>query len=137
MNGRCVLVVIKVPGSPDRILAPNRRAHGRAKAAATAQHRGDAKYAALAVMGGMLLTDGGVDIPLFTGPVAVSLLVRWAKGARSKDLDSVAICCKPFCDGLTDAKIWDDDRQIAKLTIQQERDATGKGEVVITVEEMP
>ena len=124
-------VVITVPGSPDRILAPNRRAHGLAKAEATRQHRRDAKWSAVAAM-------SNLPLPLheFVGPVHVSALVRWAKGERSKDLDSVAVCVKPYIDGLCDAGLMDNDSQMKRLTVQQERDETGRGEVVLTVEAM-
>jgi len=121
-------VTITVPGSPDRILAPNRRAHGRAKAEATAQHRHDARYAALDQLAATVPYD-----PLFAGPVSVLALVRWAKGERSKDLDSCAVCVKPYIDGLVDARLMSNDSQMKILTVQQERDGTGRGEVVLTV----
>ena len=123
-------ITIVVPGSPSPELAPNRRAHGFAKAAATRQHRQDACYAAYAV------APHAIDVPGFLGPVAVSVLIRWGKGHRRHDLDSCAVCAKPYLDGLTDAGIWRDDRQIVCLAVMQERDPSGRGEVVITVTEM-
>ncbi len=126
-------LTIVVPGSPDPILSPNRRRHGFDKAGAVAQHRRDARYAAVASAQGFTKEQ-----PLFSGPVSVTLLVRWGKGQRSRDLDTVAICCKPYLDGLTDAGIWSDDRQIARLTAMQERWPVSKtpGEVVIEIEPM-
>jgi Holliday junction resolvase RusA-like endonuclease len=125
-------IEIRVPGSPSPELAPNRRAHGFAKAAATRQHRHDAQMAAYEAF-----PRTELDWPRFEGPVAVSVLIRWGKGHRRHDLDSCAVSTKPYLDGLTDAGIWGDDRQIARLTIEQERDESGRGEVVIRVEEMP
>lgn len=131
---RAMTITVTVPGSPSPELAPNRRAHGFAKAAATRQHRWDAFYAAVAARPDDRLRRIG---PIFTGPVAVAVLIRWGKGHRRHDLDSCAVCAKPYLDGLTDADIWVDDRQIKRLTIEQERDESGRGEVVIRVEEMP
>lgn len=127
MTERAITIV--VPGSPDRILAPNRRAHGLAKAEATRQLRRDAGFAALMVMPAVRR-----DSPLFAGPVAVVVRVRWGTGHRRHDLDSTAMMSKPAIDGIVDAGILKNDAQIARLTIEQERDPTGRGEVVIRIE---
>ncbi len=131
MTGVPERVVVIVPGCPDRLLAPNRRAHGRAKAEPTAKHRRDAYYASLDVF-----PLPQLDWPLFRGPGAVTLLVRWGKGERVHDLDSVAVMGKPFLDGVVDAGILANDNQMKRLTVEQERDGTGKGEVILTISPM-
>ena len=130
-------VVITVPGSPSPEVAPNRRAHGFAKAAATAQHRKDAKIAAYTWRISSPNPPYYLDLPEFDGPVAVSALIRCGKGQRRHELDSCALMVKPYLDGFTDIRIWRDDAQINRLTVQQERDPSGRGEVVIRVEAMP
>jgi hypothetical protein len=130
-------MIVIVPGCPDRILAPNRRAHGREKAAATLQHRRDACFASVeAYMDGSHSVEGVVSLPLFTGPVSVAAHVRWAKGERVHDLDSCAVMVKPAIDGLVDAGIMANDSQMCLLTISQEpwRVSKTTGEVVLTIE---
>lgn len=121
-------ITVVVPGSPDRILAPNRRAHGYAKAAATAQHRGDAKYAAMHYIHG----SGIRNLP-FTGPVSVLASIEWGAGERRKDLDSCAVMVKPYIDGLVDAGVLINDSQMKLLSVQQGR---GIGSVILTVTQL-
>jgi Holliday junction resolvase RusA-like endonuclease len=123
--------VVKIPGHPDAILAPNRRAHGHAKAEATKQHRTDAKYAAVDARNALEV----FHVPMFPGPVVVTVLVRWGKEGRRHDLDSTAVMTKPHVDGIVDAGILTNDSQMAELRVKQERDKTGVGEVVITIRE--
>ena len=124
-------ITVVVPGCPSPKLRPNQGASKLYKSGDAAQHRGDAKYAAIAI-----LHDLSVDLPLFTGPVAVEAHVCWAKYRQVHDLDAVAIMCKPFLDGLTDAEVWKDDRQMERYTVTQEPFRTSKttGQVILTVE---
>lgn len=129
MASRIDPVHIVVPGSPHPDLAPNRRVHGLSKAKPTAQHRADAKHAALELI-------AREPRPIFTGPVAVTVRLLWGKGERRHDLDSCAVMVKPMLDGLTDAELWRDDRQMKQLTVSQDRDPARTGAVHIIVEEM-
>lgn len=124
-----VSITVVVPGNPSRRLAPNRGVSKLHKGRDVAELREAAMYA------GMESADGMT----FTGPVSLSVLVKWAKGERSKDLDSVAVMCKPALDGLVDAEIMRNDSQVKRLTVCQEAYRVSKiaqGEIVMTVEEL-
>lgn len=133
-------VVIEIPMTPDRRLAPNRMYRGNgyhARAALIAAERQKAKF----------LTDYGVsfDEPI-TDPVTVEVTIHWGKSMkagktrarieqdRRLDWDSATALCKPMCDGaLVDTGILNDDRQIQWGTVKQEIDATGQGFTIIKI----
>lgn len=113
------------------ILFPNaaRRAHYHARAAISRSLREAAKFAAIREA----LCWTRVDEPLVTGPVRVRVLVSWPAGRRMPDLDALPHALKPVMDGLTDARIWADDRQIVEACYRQERDPAGRGFIEIEV----
>jgi len=119
-------VVVIVPNSPDRCLAPNARVHGYGKADATARHRRDAAWATRAVHRGAP----------FSGPVQVAVHVRWGPGERIHDLDSCAVMTKPYIDGLVDGGLMTNDSQMTRLVVSQEAHRVSKttGDVVVAVE---
>ena len=118
----------------DPLLSPNARAHW----AKRHKHGASARREA-----GWLAKEQRPAHPL-TGPLAVSVTICWAgKRGRLPDADNALAMCKPALDGLTDAGVWGDDRQIEQLTVRQERlDAVGRAQypsgcLVIDVEAAP
>lgn len=117
----------------DPLLSPNARAHWakRHKHGATARETA-----------GWLAREQRPARPL-SGPLAVSVTICWA-ACKSKlpDIDNSMAAAKSILDGLTDANVWHDDRQIEQLTVRQERlDAVGRanhpaGCLVIDIEVM-
>ncbi len=65
-----------------------------------------------------------------TGPLAVTVTIQWAgRRGRLPDADNALASTKAVLDALTDAQVWIDDRQIERLTVQQERlDAVGRAQ---------
>jgi Holliday junction resolvase RusA-like endonuclease len=68
--------------------------------------------------------------------------VLWPKHRRICDADNALASVKAACDGLTDAGVWQDDRQIVRMSIEQEKlDKQGRvvypqGAVVFDIEEV-
>lgn len=77
----------------------------------------------------------GTD-PVLVGKARIRVVVRWGKGRRFMDPDNLVACLKGPCDGLVQAGIIvdDSDAYLAWEPMEQERDETGRGEVVIRVE---
>lgn len=123
---------IIVPMCPPEELNPNARVHWRPYRRASGALRTAAKYAALA--------DGPID--LIAGRVDVSIRVCWPKRRRVLDADNALASCKAALDGLTDAGVWRDDRQMRRVTVEQERlDRAGNatypgGCIVVEIEEV-
>lgn len=118
---------------PDSTLSPNARVHWGKHY----RHRDSARQAA-----GWLAREQRPARPL-SGPLAVSVTICWAgRRGRLPDADNALAMCKPALDGLTDARVWGDDRQIEQLTVRQERlDAIGRanhpaGCLVIDIQEV-
>lgn len=123
-------IVIEIPGTPDKCLAPNaaRRTHYMHKSKVSSEMRDRGMLAALSVR------PTGV-VPMFAGPVTLYLTVLWGKGERRVDLSAIPAMTKPFEDGLTDAGIWDDDRQVTRLIVEQGKDPARVGRTVLRVVE--
>ena len=49
-------------------------------------------------------------------------------------ISEIPSLCKPLEDGLTDAHIWRDDAQVARLIVEQGRAADGIGVTLLIVE---
>ena len=73
-----------------------------------------------------------MDIPRFTGPVAVVIKMHPAT-RRKYDLDNMP---KGIQDSLTAAGIWDDDEQIALLTLKKCKKRPG-GSFTVSIRELP
>ena len=108
-----------VPSCPADVLSPNARAHWSRKNRAAQDYRALAKYAAL--------QDGPLD-PLL-GPLSVEVRVLWPARRRKADADNALASVKAAVDGLTDAGVWGDDRQIVRMSIEQEKlDKVGRAQ---------
>lgn len=94
---------------PDAQLSANGRLHWRAKAALVKKTRWWAYITA-----GIKRRE-----PLFTGKVTVDLLYVHERGRVASDKDNLTIRAKAVFDGLTDARIWRDDRQIETITARE------------------
>lgn len=117
----------------DPLLSPNARAHW----AKRHKHGTTARETA-----GWLAREQRPAQPL-SGPLAVSVTIYWAgKRGRLPDADNAMAMLKSVVDGITDARVWLDDRQIEQLTVRQERlDRVGNatwpgGCIVIDVQEI-
>ena len=121
-----------VPMCPPEELNPNSRVHWRPYRRASGALRTAAKYAAL--------EHGGTD-PI-VGRVDVSIRVCWPKRRRVLDADNALASCKAALDGLTDAGVWQDDRQMRRVSVEQEKlDKAGNamypgGAIVVDIEEV-
>jgi Holliday junction resolvase RusA-like endonuclease len=100
-----------VPSCPDERLSPNARVHRMERYRVARDYRALAKYAAL--------QDGPVT-PMM-GPVSVTVRVLWPKRRKLNDADNALASCKAALDGLVDAGILGDDRQVRRMTIEQEK----------------
>lgn len=126
-----VALRVIVPDVPDAVLSPNAREHWAKRAKATKALR-TATWAAA-------IRDGSVT-PI-RGPVRMTACIYWPKHRQRMDADNAAACLKGLIDGLTDARVWLDDRQlVASPVVTQERlarDARGNypgGCVVVEIE---
>ena len=100
---------------PPQHLKPNSRSHWRAKAKAVAQYRSDARYAAMAA---------AYDCQQIECFAAATVRIRayWPT-TRKMDPDNLIASMKAAFDGLTDAGIWLDDRELTLLPCLQDKDA--------------
>jgi hypothetical protein len=130
--GGGMTLTICVPGTPSKLLAPNkaRTVHYMAKAKVSRELRETGRLAALSVLS--LFHDA--TRPIFTGPVVLTETIYWGRGERRVDLSAVPSLCKPLEDGLTDAGVWLDDSQVVTLIVKQQRDPDGFGYVTFEVE---
>lgn len=126
-------LTITIPGTPSSALTPNKsgRRGGHWHALdAKAELRADALKAALPYRN----TVGGG--PIFAGPVEVTERIVFGKGRRKTDLDAVPLMLKAALDGICDAGIIGDDRQVVRLTVLAHgKDAKGPGWVELTIRE--
>jgi Holliday junction resolvase RusA-like endonuclease len=120
---------IVIPGNPDRVLSPNRRAHWSQKALATKRLREWAYWPAR-----QAVIESDDPIPIFAGAVRVKPTIAWGKGRKRMDGDNALGCLKPVWDGFTDAGFWGDDRYVIFEPVEQIRDPEGVGYVAVEVE---
>lgn len=57
----------------------------------------------------------------WTPMLGATLAVRWLGRGRLPDPDNIGGRTKAFIDGLTDAKVWEDDRVVEAITFRTER----------------
>lgn len=114
-------ITITVPCDPPSVLLPNQRRkhHWGTISKATRELREIAYYAAL--------DQRPNDWTPFAEPVVLSLRVGYGRRRRIPDLDASASACKAALDGMTDARVIDDDRIIKRLVVEHEKDGTGQG----------
>lgn len=133
-----VTVVITVP-LPDRSLCGNGRAHGFALTRLRKQQREDAALAAYAALAE--LPAGRGPLYALTGPafpagrvlVTVHVLRSQLWATRRLDDDNLIRGLKSTIDGLTDAGVWRDDRQVTWGPITWERAWHRPGGIVLTL----
>ena len=104
---------IIVPQVPDRALSPNasREQHWGTKTKA----RNELARSAWAVAYDVR-PENAIE-----GPVDVTARICWPRGRKRMDTDNAIACLKAMLDAFTKAGIWQDDKQIRTLDVQQER----------------
>jgi Holliday junction resolvase RusA-like endonuclease len=117
---------VTIPQTPPRALMPNvaRRLHWAERGKATKAYR---EYVGWIAKGFVVPPAA----PYFVGPVRASVIINWEKGRKRGDTTNVEAALKPLWDGLTDAGVWADDKQLVDVTLVQGRDPYGCGSVVI------
>ena len=132
-------IVVTVPMCPPRECSPNYRQAWRGRHEATKAFRRAAYSAAMQKYGGFDCEPrfNGEPIPIFSGNVIVRAVIAWGKGRKSQDPANAIGSLKPALDGLEDAAIVANDKQIQGVTISQCRDPEGRGYVMLTVEAAP
>ena len=104
------LFTIELPLPPQEI-RPNWRGHWAAKARKVKEYRSRAKWAVITA-----LADRGellAELPIEQATVRVTML---NKTARKMDQDNLIASMKSAMDGLTDAGVWSDDRDVTILS---------------------
>lgn len=121
-------ITIELPLPPQE-LRPNARVHWAKKARKVKEYRSRAKWAALRIMqrdfGDLAFGDPNGDrchpFPIEQPTVRVTMLNRTA---RKMDQDNLIASMKSAMDGLTDAGVWNDDREVTILSPIRGKDAT-------------
>ena len=121
-------ITIELPLPPQE-LRPNARVHWAKKARKVKEYRSRAKWAALRIMqrdfGDLIFDDPIGDLvipfPIEQPTVRVTML---NKTARKMDQDNLIASMKSAMDGLTDAGVWNDDREVTILSPIRGKDAT-------------
>jgi hypothetical protein len=133
-EGRCVLLTVEIPMHPPRECSPNWYGPWRKKAKAVAELRETAWKAALEAKNDFCyLTYEAVFDAV---PVAIHAVIHWGKGRKTMDDTNAASALKAAIDGLQDADIFGNDKQVRQLTVEQQRAADGIGRITLTVSEM-
>lgn len=101
---------IIVPMAPDPALSPNTQVHWGTKARRAKEARVAAWAAGVESRNGWHTIDGSVT---------VKAIICWPKGRKRMDQDNAIACLKPYLDGLTDALVWGDDKQVVSVDVEQ------------------
>ena len=121
-------ITITIP-IPHKALSPNARVHHMAKATKVRAARRTAHTLCIATVGhgAMLWTD------------AISTVVWYTKTATHPDPDNALAMLKPYFDGMADAGVLANDRNLSHNPIRFEKDkANPRVELTITkIEEAP
>ena len=102
---------VVLPLCPARELSPNAREHWASKARAVKTMRRAAWACAHETLNG--------ERPMLTGPVLVDATIGWAKGRKTVDPDNAVAMLKSAIDGLTDAGLWANDREVTVVVGSQ------------------
>lgn len=121
-------LTIELPLPPQE-LRPNARVHWAKKARKVKEYRNRSKWVALHQIqrdfGDLAFGDPNGDrcppFPIEQPTVRVTML---NKTARKMDADNLIASMKAAMDGLTDAGVWDDDRELTILQPIRGKDAT-------------
>lgn len=135
MGETMAAIRIIVPQVPDAALSPNasRYQHWGTKTRA----RDEFARSAWAVC-----YDAVAQSKPIAGPVKVTARICWPRGRKRMDADNASATLKAMLDAFTKARLWQDDKQIRELDVQQERlDAVGNatwpaGCIVVDVQEI-
>ena len=128
------MIRITVPMAPDSRMFPNKAGkslHWQTRRSARAKSR-EAGYKAA--------KKCKPPKPI-AGPVVCTIHAEYGYRRRVPDLDATVSACKSFIDGLTDAGIFLDDKQIVKIIATHQKMVVPKGEkwpglTTITIEEV-
>ncbi len=123
-------LTVTVPEAPPSGLMPNqasKQAGWYKRSELRREAREVAKYAALGARPS--------DWRTITGPVRLDIFVGWPKGRRP-DLDAAVSSCKAHQDGLADAGIIADDKQIIEIRATHEYGHPKPGFLQLTVIEL-
>jgi hypothetical protein len=110
--------------------------HWSERAEAIAAFRLAAKLGAQEAMGGAMRPLVGYpsrEAPIFAGPVTVAIAIRWGPGRRTIDVDNAIASCKGLLDGMQDAGVIGNDRQVVGCWVTQGRDRVHGGHTRVTV----
>lgn len=127
------MIIVTVPMAPDRLLFPNKQ--GKSLHWATrSKHRKISREAAYKAAS-LLHQKHKI-----TSPVVLTIHAMYGSRRRLPDLDASISACKPMIDGLVEAGLLLDDRQMVKIVATHERVAKESpvakdGQTVITIEE--
>jgi hypothetical protein len=127
-------ITVEIPGCPDAALSQNSRCHWRKRADVVKQTRALARYCGIDARYDYL--NSFSDQVVFDGPVRVSAVIGWSKGRKRMDNQNAIACLKSHVDGLQDASIVGDDKQVTEFEIQQGRDPEGVGFVRLEIREL-
>ena len=122
-------LTVTIPAAPAKELMPNqqtKQGHWSARSKARKAFRAEAMWQA-----GLCLPH---DWQPLTGPVALDIYVHWPK-RRRPDLDAVVSSVKSAIDGLADAGIFADDRQIIEIRATHDYGAPAPGLTRFTITE--
>jgi Holliday junction resolvase RusA-like endonuclease len=129
-------LVVTVPRTPPSQLLPNaaRRTDWHVKSDLSRPLRELAKWEAIKAALPVRSVNGGV---IFDGPVRMRVRVFWEKGRNRPDTSGLGHAVKAMEDGLTDAGIWHDDRQVIEACYAQGKDPEGTGYTEFTISAAP
>lgn len=116
------MIEVVIPMAPESAMMPNqlsKQGHWGKRAKVRKECREIARYAAMA---------SGMHIEPYSGPVAITIHAAYGYARVTPDLDASIAAAKPFFDGLVDAGILVDDKQIQKITATHEKLRGKRGE---------
>ncbi len=112
---------------PPKELKPNARPHHMAKANRVREYRSEARDAAMAAA-------YDVDLMRQLPAASVRIMAYWPT-VRTMDPDNLIATMKSAIDGITDAGIWLDDRDLTYLPPRQAKDADNPRIVIVITTE--
>ena len=122
MNSNPILT-IELPLPPQEI-RPNTRVHWARKAKKVREYRSRSKWAAIHALSEREETafaNSDCSFPIRKPTVRITML---NKTARKMDQDNLIASMKSAMDGLTDAGVWDDDREVTILSPIRGKDSS-------------
>ena len=122
-------ITIELP-LPPGALAPNRRPHWRQKAHAIGQYRGAARIVALSKMNACVRIPAGSEFPWSNA----SARVVWNHSGQQPDRDNALASLKAAFDGIADAGVIANDRELVHLPMTMIKVDRGNEGVLIFVE---